>query len=104
MLTKEHVKQGVRAFAELAFKTILSVYFRVTLFDGNVPYEIFDMIFINLTINTLVQIILTLIKGGFKIMYRKLRNALDREQQPRMNNKTRDEAKVKFERGELEHP
>ena len=51
-----------------------------------------------------VQIILTLIKKGAKIMYKKFRNALGREQRLRMDDKTRDEAKVKFEMGALEHP
>ena len=82
------------AFAELASKTILSVYFQVALFNGNDPYEISDMIIINLAINTLIQIILTLINEGFKIMYKKIRNALDREQQLRMDSKMRDDAKV----------
>lgn len=82
------------AFAELAFKTILGVYFQVALCNSNGPYEVSDMILISLTISTLVQIILTVIKGGFKIMYKKLRNALNRGQKPKVNNKTRDEAKV----------
>lgn len=81
------------AFAELAFKTMLGVYFQVALCNSNGPYEISDMI-INLAINTLVQIILTIIKGGFKIMYKKLRNALNRGQKSKTNNKMRDEAKV----------
>ena len=37
-------------------------------------------------------------------MYKRFRNALDGEQRLRMENKTRDEAKVKFEMGALEHP
>ena len=61
------------------------------------------MILVNFGISTSVQVILTLIKKGAKIMYKKF-SALDGEQRLRLDNKTRDAAKVKFEMGALEHP
>ena len=64
------------------------------LFNSNAPCELSGMVFVNLLTGTPVQILLALIKGGFKIMCEKFRNPLDRGQKPRVNNKTRDEAKV----------
>ena len=78
------------AFVELAFSSILSVCFQVTVFGCNSLGEFLSMILVNFFIGMPVQIILALIKKGAKIMY----DRFNRGQEPKVNKKMRDQAKV----------
>ena len=85
------------AFAKFVFTRVLNVCFKVALFGCNGPGEFLGMILVSFFIGALVLIILTLIKKGVKIMKNEFRKALDRGQKPKVNNKTRNEAKVHSE-------
>ena len=73
------------------------MFFRVVVYGCNGPGELLVMILVSFLIGLLVLIILTLIKQGVKIMQNEFRKALDRGQKPKVNNKTRNEAKVHSE-------
>ena len=81
-------------FAELAFTSTLNVCVQVEFLLKNGPCELSDMIFNDLLIGALVQIVLALIKGGYKIMSKKFRKARSDRQKLSMDNITRDEAKI----------
>lgn len=84
----------VTTFANLGFTTTLSVGFQEAFFSANDSCEMFEMIFVNFLTSTLVQIILTLIQEGGKIMYKKFRSAIERRQKQRIDSAIRDAAKV----------
>ena len=67
------------------------------MYGCNGPGEFLEMILVSFLKGTLVLIILALIKKGVKIMQNEFRKALDRGQKPKVNNKTRNEAKVHSE-------
>lgn len=84
----------VVAFAEFVLASTLGTCLQEALFNSNGPCEAFGMIVINLLINASVKIGLTLTKEGAKIMYKRLRDSLNREYGLRINNKMKGEAKA----------
>lgn len=81
-------------FAELAFTSTLNVCIQVEFLLKNGPCELSDMVFDNLLIDALLQVVLALIKGGYKIMSKKFRKTRSDRQKLSADNITRDEAKM----------
>ena len=82
------------AFAEFVLASVLSSCLQETLFNSNGPCETFYIIVIDLLINALVKIGLTLTKKGAKIMYKRLSDSLKERYGLKMNNKMQGEAKA----------
>ena len=93
-LTKERVKRALTAFAQFVVTSILRTCFQVVVFGCDSFGEFLDLILVSFLIGALVEMVVAFIKKGAKIMRSKFRRTLDRIQKPKVNNKTRYEAKV----------
>lgn len=67
---------------------------QVALLLNNGSCQLSDMIFDSILTNALVQVVLALIKGGYKMMSKKLRKTRSDGQKLSIDNITRDEAKM----------
>ena len=81
------------AFTKFVLASTLGTCLQQVLFNGNGPCGTFYMIAVNSLINGSVEVTLTFVKKGVKIMYKRLSNSLNWEERFKIDN-TQGEAKA----------